>query len=291
MEFLGILASSIVKPLFKLTGYAAVNLISAWVGPGNAGVVASKQLYDDGYFSAREASIIGTTFAISSIGWCVLVATILNIMNVFGWFYLTICIAGIVIAVISVRIPPLSKIPDLYALGESKAKELIPEGKTRLRFALEMACERASKSGIETFLSKIKSALSYIITLQPLIVTWGTIALGISLFTPIFKWISYPFGWYLKLLGVEKAFEIAPAVVGGFADNYLPLILINGVSSVDIKFIIGALSIVQLIFMSEIGALLLSAKLPIKFKDIVIIFLQRTIIGLPIIILMAKLVL
>ncbi|OAH54382.1 hypothetical protein AWH48_07200 [Domibacillus aminovorans] len=57
-------------------------------------------------------------------------------------------------------------------------------------------------------------------------------------------------------------------------------------SVVSITFclvVITALSISQLIYMSKVGLLLLRTKIPVSFKDLLITFLIRTIISLPII--------
>lgn len=82
----------------------------------------------------------------------------------------------------------------------------------------------------------------------------------------------------MYLFNVPEAFAAAPAILAGFADNYLPVILFKGFASLEVKFIIGTMSILQIIFLSEIGALLISNKIVAKFKDLLIIFLQRTII-------------
>ena len=56
------------------------------------------------------------------------------------------------------------------------------------------------------------------------------------------------------------------------------------------KFIIGALSISQLVYLTETGAVILKSDIPIKFKDLFLIFLTRTIITLPIITLIANII-
>ncbi|CZT61262.1 hypothetical protein CDFC105_104160 [Clostridioides difficile] len=73
MEFLGQLIGFIAKPLFKLSEICAVNIISAWVGPGNAAIIGTKELFEKGYFTVKESAVIGSQFSISSIGWVVLV--------------------------------------------------------------------------------------------------------------------------------------------------------------------------------------------------------------------------
>ena len=47
------------------------------------------------------------------------------------------------------------------------------------------------------------------------------------------------------------------------------------------RIVIAIVSLNQLIYMSETGALLMKSSLSINFKQLVIIFLERTIITLP----------
>lgn len=132
--------------------------------------------------------------------------------------------------------------------------------------------------------------LTYVVCLQPIIICWGTVALIISMYTPVLRWISYPIGFFMNITGVPEAFAAAPAILSRFADNYLPIILGKAFASAQIKFIIATMSILQIIFMSEIGALLSSTKLVTKFVDIVLIFIERTIIALPFVILISHMI-
>ena len=54
------------------------------------------------------------------------------------------------------------------------------------------------------------------------------------------------------------------------------------------RFIIACTSVTQLIYMSEVGGLLLGSKIPVKLLDLIILFIERTIITLPIIVLCAN---
>ena len=46
---------------------------------------------------------------------------------------------------------------------------------------------------------------------------------------------------------------------------------------------IAAMSVTQLIYMSEVGALLLGSKIPVKLWELFVIFLLRTLVTLPVI--------
>ena len=59
-------------------------------------------------------------------------------------------------------------------------------------------------------------------------------------------------------------------------------ILGAGIEADSTRFVIAVVSVTQLIYMSEVGGLILGTKIPLKFLDLVIIFLMRTIISLPI---------
>src|SRR5699024_1426088 len=123
----------------------------------------------------------------------------------------------------------------------------------------------------------------------PVVMAVGTIATMIAEFTPIFHWIGMPFIPSLELLQIPEATEAAQTVVVGFADMFVPAIFVSGIASDLTRFIIAGLSATELIYLSEVGALLLGSKLPINMKDLVIIFLLRTLITLPIIALIAYL--
>ena len=92
--------------------------------------------------------------------------------------------------------------------------------------------------------------------LIPIVVAWGTLALIIATYTPVFDWISYPMGMYLKLLGVPEAFAAAPATLVGFTDMFIPALLSVGLTSVKTKFVIGVLSLVQIILSDKLERLL-----------------------------------
>ncbi len=72
---------------------------------------------------------------------------------------------------------------------------------------------------------------------------------------------------------------------------FIPSILAASIESELTRFVIAALSVTQLIYMSEVGALLLGSKIPVNFLELVVIFLQRTIITLPVIAIFAHIIL
>jgi nucleoside recognition membrane protein YjiH len=201
-------------------------------------------------------------------------------------------VTGIITAALMARIWPLASFPDTYYAEVGKQiHEIEPKGIKRSEWALRLAVQKAqSADGFGATLYKgVDMFLGIIFALSPLVMAWGTIALIIATYTPIFNWISLPFGYYLQLFGLEEAFQAAPATIVGFADMFIPAILAAGLTSVRTKFVVGVLSLVQIIYMTEVGTIMLTSKMPVTFKDLAIIFLQKTILAIPIIVLMATL--
>lgn len=292
MDYTGTLLRGFVKPLFKLPGRSAIDLVASWIGNCNVGVVLTSFQYENGYYTGKEATIIATCFSAVSLPFCLVIAAMLDLDVVFPQFYLTLMVAGILSVVLMARIWPLSKFPDKYYEKVGKQiNEEEPTGMKKSEWALKLAVKKAeSADGFGTTLYRgFEMFLGIIFSLSPLVMAWGTIALIVATYTPIFDWVSMPFGYYLQLLGLPEAFEAAPATIVGFADMFIPAILLTGITSVKTKFVVGVLSLVQIIYMTEVGTIMLTSKIPVKFKDLLIIFLEKTIIALPIIVLMANL--
>ena len=112
---------------------------------------------------------------------------------------------------------------------------------------------------------------------------------GISSNT-IFDIMGKPFLPILKLLQVPEAEATSGTMVVGFADMVVPSILAAEISNPMTKFIVAAVSVTQLIYMSETGAVILGTNLPVTLLDLFILFLERTLITLPIIVLFAHII-
>lgn len=290
MEFIGELIGFIVKPIFKVSEMGAVSIISAWVGPGNAAILGTRDLFEEGYYTVKEAAIIGSQFSTSSVGWIVLVSSVFGIMDHFGTLFLVITLVGIIVAMVGVRIPPISKYPNTY-MNNSEISPLQVtqnESQSKIAYAFDRALQRADKVTLKTFSSKINNMLFYVIWLQPIIVCWGTLALIVSIYTPLLQWISYPIELILSIANISEPAASASAIMSGFADNYLPVILGKDIPSVASRFIIAAMSILQIVFMSEIASLLTSTQVIKNFKDVLLVFIIRTFVALPFVILCVK---
>ena len=282
----------VVRPLFHVPGRASIDLIASWFGASNAAVILTREQYMKGFYTRREAGYIMTNFSLVSIPFCLMVADTMGISNIFPPFYLCICVVGIILAVIIARIPPICTIPNTYreAVGK-QIDEDIPQEKGVFAYALEMSCKRADKFTAKTVVtSGFEVLVGMFFDLIPIVVSWGTIALIIATYTPFFSWISYPMGMYLQALGVPESFAAAPATLVGFTDMFIPALLSVGLTSVKTKFVVGVLSLVQIIYLTEVGTIIIKSEIPLNFWKLLVIFLERTLVAIPLIVLFANMI-
>lgn len=68
--------------------------------------------------------------------------------------------------------------------------------------------------------------MGMVFDLIPIVIAWGTIALVIATYTPVFNWISYPMGLYMKLflIFMERTLIAIPLIVL-FANLFLSVIM------------------------------------------------------------------
>ena len=287
LDFFGAICTPIMRPLFNLPGRASVNCWASWLGDGSVGVLLTSKQYEQGKYTQKEAAIIGTTFSAVSITFSLVVLAQVGLEHLFLPFYLTVCVAGFVAALIIPRLPPLSRKKDLYIDGSPRVTdaEAIPSDKKAWQFGLEQALVTANQQTSFKLiaLEGLKNAADMILGVLPVVMTIGTVGLIVAETTPLFSWLGQPFIPLLEWLHIPEATEAAKTTVVGFADMFLPSILASGIESDLTRFVIAAMSVTQLIFMSETGALILGSKIPVKLWELFIIFLLRTLITLPVI--------
>lgn len=297
MEFLGILIRKFVRALFTLPGRSSIDLFGSWFSSSAAGVIITRDQHEKGFYTHREAAAICVNFTLVSLPFTFVVANTLGLGGHFAIFYLVICVVAILLAIVMPRIWPLSRIKDEYLPEVGKQiNEEVPSSSSAFGWAINEAGNRAKQTGpVSVVKAGLSNWLNIFMDLIPVILAWGTLAIIVNEQTPIFRWLSWPFAQYLQLLRVEEAAYHAPAVIVGFVDMFVPAMLlrgaVDGVFTVPIntRFILGALSIVQIIYLAETGILILKSKIPLNIGHLAIIFLMRTVFALPIIVLLTRL--
>ncbi|MGY3572676.1 YjiH family protein [Vibrio paucivorans] len=287
LELFGTLLSKIMRPVFNLPGRSAIDCMASWLGDGSVGILLTSKQYENKFYTQREAAVVGTTFSAVSITFSLVVLAQVELEHLFLPFYGAICLAGIVAAVIIPRIPPLSLKRDTFIDGTEPAKDAdaIPAGHSSFSWGLELALTKAGqvKSAKGVFGEGVRNAIDMVFGVLPVVMGLGTIALVIAEYTSVFSILGQPFIPFLELLGIPEAVQASQTIVVGFADMFIPAILAASIDNEMTRFVIAAMSVTQLIYMSEVGALLLGSRIPVNIVELFIIFILRTLITLPVI--------
>ena len=173
------------------------------------------------------------------------------------------------------------------------SESIPPQYHSSVEYGKALALERVSKNqGIGQFLQNgLKNAVGMWFGVLPSVMAIGTIALVLANYTPIFEILGKPFLPLLELLQVPEAVAASKTMIVGFTDMLTPsIIAAETITSAMTRFIVAVVSVTQLIYLSEVGGLILGSNLPVKLWELFVIFLERTIISLLIVCPLAHLI-
>jgi nucleoside recognition membrane protein YjiH len=281
LEFIGTLARPLMRPLFRVPGRGALDAIASYVGSYSVGLYVTNLMYNQGRYSAREATVIAMCFSTVSMGFFAVVTATLDLMAYFPIVFLSVTLVMILLGVILCRIPPLSTKPDDF-VGEPRRET--PYRGNLAKHGVREALSRTAASGpmpkelARGFVDGFKLSM----VILPTILAIGLIAILIAEHTPLFDWLGRPVQPVLELLRIPDAGTIAPATLIGITEMFLPALL-SVEAAIEARFFIAVLSIAQLLFFSAVIPLMLELDIPIKLSDCVILFFVRTLIAIPII--------
>ena len=274
-----------MRPIFGLPGRSSIDCLASWVGDGSIGILLTNKQFLQGFYTKREACVIATNFSMVSITFCVVILSYVKLQHLTVPFYFVVFFTTFICAIICPKLPPLSKVPDDFVISDSNSSHLKTEKLNSgfsFSYSLNIAKNKAQKAcDIKMFISQgSKNVLDMWFGVLPVVLSFGFIALFLNEYTQIFTFLGSVFIPLLNLLQIPEADAAAPCLVVGFADMFLPVILASKIDSELTRFIVASISVTQLIFMSEVGSMILSSKIPLGFFDLLFIFIQRTLLSL-----------
>ncbi len=286
MEFIGTLLKRSFRRLFTLPGRSAIDALASWMSSAPVGVLITIQQYVSGHYTGREAAVIATNFSVVSVPFALLVAKTVGVDDRFPEYYLAVVITGVVTAMIMPRIPPLSRFADTPYDTLHPLRETHSDGsESLLKEAIGLATKRASIAAPlkQQFRVAVGHILDIWFGLVPAVIAVGGAGLILAEETQVLQTLTAPLVPVLEFAGLPEAAAAAPALIAGFLDMFLPALLGAGIESELTRFVIGVISVTQLIYMSEIGILMIKCEIPLKFWHLLVAFILRTAIGLPIV--------
>ncbi|EMA53180.1 YjiH family protein [Halococcus salifodinae] len=286
LEFVGTLARPVMNPLFKLPGRAALDSLASWVGSYSVGLYVTRNVFDRGGYNKREVFIISTCFSTVSIGFVGVVAATLDMLALFPVIFLAYFVCVVICAAILVRVPPISTVPEEYIAEPDPEVPFVGSPPEYLRFALSEAVGKAKEG--ETFAQAawrgFVDGLKLTSLILGTILAVGLAAVLLSAYTPTFDILGAPLVPVIELLGLPNAETVAPATIVGITEMYVPVLLIQDAAPMA-RFFIAVLAVSQLIFFSSVGPMTMDmfSDVPVRFRDLVTLFVMRTVILVPLI--------
>jgi len=292
MDFLGTLAEPLMKPLFRLPGRAALDALTSWVGSYSVGLYLTRTVFLGGGYSRRQAFTLATCFSTVSIGFVGVICATLNLLHLFPMVLIFYFFSIVLLAILLVRIPPVSRISNSYFVKKTELQESAGEvHRSLLSLAWQRALQQTALAPplVKVLPAAVADGLRLAGSIIGTIVAVGTVSLAVAKFTPVFNYLGLPLIPVLKWWGIPQPNIVAPAVLVEITEMYIPALLVVDTPEMS-RFFIAVLSTSQLIFFSSLGPMIIDMfrEIPVKFSHLILLFVLRTAILIPFLIICIK---
>nr|WP_298144247.1 YjiH family protein [uncultured Pseudomonas sp.] len=276
LELVGVLMQPVMRPIWRTPGKSAIDAVASFVGSYSVGLLITDRMYRQGHYSVREAAIIATGFSTVSAPFMVIIAKTLGLMDIWNLYFWSAMLVTFSVTAVSARIYPLSRLP-----SESRAEPSLPAGDSRIASAWRAGIEQAASAPSllsalrETFVDGLRMTAAIL----PSILAVGLLGLLAAKYTPLFDAIGlllYPLVW---LFGLDQPMTVAGALSSGLAEMFLPAMLLKDADTV-VKFVTAIVSVSSVLFLSASIPCVLATRIPLRLRDLLLVWLQRTLLSL-----------
>ncbi|AEH51729.1 YjiH family protein [Pseudothermotoga thermarum] len=278
MEFTGSFLRPVMRTVFKTPGRSAIDAVASFVGSYSIALLITNKVFKEGKYTIREAAIIATGFSTVSATFMIIVARTLKLMDMWNKFFWSTLFVTFVVTAITARLWPLSKKKDDY-IGTPNPEHEIRGNLFAVAWNEALATASKAPGLLQGIWQNLKAGFRMALTILPTIMSVGFIGLVLATYTPVFDaiaWIFYPF---TALLRLPEAFLVAKASAVEIAEMFLPALLTVNASLIS-RFVVGVVSISAILFFSASIPCILSTEIPITIPELLIIWIERTILSL-----------
>ncbi|MFC4003799.1 YjiH family protein [Prauserella oleivorans] len=276
LEFVGVLLRPVMRPVWKTPGRSAIDAVASFVGSYSLGLLITDRVYREGKYTGREAAIIATGFSTVSATFMVVVASTLDLMGSWNTYFWTTLLITFAVTALTVRMWPLSRIPDTYFDGVTPQPEKTVRGRQRFVLAWQEARDTvaAAPSLGRNIATNFKDGLLMTMAILPSILSIGLLGLVLATYTPVFDWLGYLFAPFAWIVQAPDPLLIGKAAAVGVAEMFLPALLVTE-SVAAVKFIVAVVSVSQVIFFSALVPCVVATRIPISVPQMIVIWFQR----------------
>mgnify|MGYP001051181976 CR=1 FL=1 len=286
LELIGALIEPLMRPVFKVPGYASIDAVTSFVANPTLGIFLTNRLYKDKMYTTREAASISTNFSFISMGFFAVLVESAGILDHYGDVVLWSFLLSFAIAAIMIRIPPLRGLPDLMYDGSPRPEEKKAKYSAELfKNAMIKAVETGNSVDVAaTFKKTLMDVFIFAQKISAYIMCIYVLVMVVVKNTNIADCLGIPFVPILNLLGIPNAAEIAPSFILGLAEVALPSAFISGLGVAPAAaFFVVAVTALQIIMFSNSAVSIMESDIPLNVGKLVIIFFLRTLIAMPLV--------
>ena len=280
LEMVGVLMERVMRPLFRTPGYSAIDAVTSFVGSYSIGLLVTNTMYLQGKYTVREAMIIATGFSTVSATFMIVVAKTLGLMEYWGFFFWGTMVVTFVVTAITAWLPPIAGMPHDRSGDPEPAA-----GESRLRLALDAGLRRyRERDSVWAMMAQnLKDGLQMSAVVAPSILAVGFAGLVLSKYTQVFEWLGYVLKPALILAGAilnaDNAAGASGAFASGLAEMFLPAILLKD-ADFALRFLAAITTVSAVLFLSGCIPCILATRIPVKFRDLMAIWLLRTLLSI-----------
>lgn len=279
IEFIGVIMRPIIRPLFKTPGRSAVDAVASFVGSYSIALLITDKVFKEGKYTIKEAAIIATGFSTVSATFMIIVAKTVGIMDLWGLYFWTTLIVTYLVTAITVRLKPISSKPDQYITKEGHPEEITTENIFKNAWQAGVQSAGETEGVAENVANNFKAGLKMVMSILPSIMSVGLIGLLLAYFTPVFDYAAYIFYPVTRLLQLPEPMLVAKASAVGITEMFIPALLVTDASIIT-RFVIGVLSVSEILFFSASIPCILATDIPISIPEIIVIWFERTVLTL-----------
>lgn len=276
LELVGVLMQPVMRPLWRTPGKSAIDAVASFAGSYSVGLLITDRMYREKHYSLRDAAIIATGFSTVSVPFLVVVARTMDLMPLWNLYFWSTLVVTFLVTAVTARLYPLA----------SMSTERLPEpelasGKGRWGSAWEAGVAQASAAPpLRVLLSgTFVDGLRMTSAILPSILAVGLLGLLATKYTPLFDILGllfYPVTW---AFGLEQPMQVASALASGLAEMFLPVMLLKDADAL-VRFITAIVSVSSVLFLSASIPCMLATQIPLRMRDLLLVWLQRTLISL-----------
>ena len=282
IDSVGVLAKPFMRPVFKVPGRTAVVAASTFLGNFSIGLISTSRLYKAGRLTKKESAIVATGFSTISIGLMLLFCQLLKISDRFLFYFCSTAIVTYIVTAITVRIPPISRIPEEYCEGITPdIEEEVKKGK--LGQALAVGAETAGKAPSLLKTVGSISAVTAKVLAGMISSSMFLIVIGLLLneHTPVFQWLGMLFYPVLRVFNMPNI-DVLLRGVGLSAIDVIPAVMFGSLHEMSLasRYVLAAFPVTLIIFIAGYFTCLISTDIPIKIRYLPILWVERMLLAL-----------